>query len=433
MPRPNLSAKGRGPSGSTSSNPFTSWLAGRKQRRMEAEEEAAKLITNAIVKNQNIIIDKLSSIDFLHSRLPQSVLTTVSNPEKQGNCCDLEYAAKVIVHLLVKDPQVIKMDIRKFDQKLLTLVLLFKQAVEQGDTRAAYAAKGALIRAVNDIRSRIPQNQPELARQFVEANTSYLDQWITLVTLAQVADRTKQNVEDQRVRHTQAEAKDEENNQKLRRKITEDSNYAIAFKEMVDHNADADRSKWTPDQREVHRTMVERRMGKVNLELNSLLLQQQEIDLSTKEAQVEVLYSKVATLPIVTDPDLMSKFQESVDELFKQLAESDAQIDETLKTMDDIEGRIQQLSRAPGALRAQEVAAEEAESALQELRRQERDLSGKNLEKARKMREAMGLHTEEQIAQLKQQAEEEEQRIADEIREELMVQEQEEERELLSN
>lgn len=430
MPRPNLSAKGAGASNaSKSGNPFTNWLAKRKQRQMEAAEEAARMITNSIAKNQNTIIDQLSSIDFLHSKLPKSVLESKTNPNQKY--CDLEYATQAIIHTLMRDPQVIKMDIRKFDEKLLTLVLLFKQAVEQGDVRAAYAAKGAVVRAVADIRSRIPQNQPELAKQFVESNAYYLEQWITLVGLAQVADRTKQNMETQRERFRAAEQNDKEKNYVLKSQIMEDASFSVAFNELMSHDLTNDRTQWTKEQREVHRMMVERRMGKVNLELNAILLQQQELDLSAKEAQVEVLFSNVASLPIVTDPNLMNKFQESVDNLFKQLAKTDAEIDEAIKTMDDIEGRLQQLNNAPGALRAQEVAAEEAEKALAELKRLEEDQSGKVAERARKMREEMGLHTEEQLAEMKKQAELEQQRAIEQLREQL--QERETESELLVN
>lgn len=428
MPRPDLSARRTGvPTAAKSSNPFANWLASRKERRRQAEEEASRLITNKIAENETIIIDKLNSIDFIHSKLPKAVLEAKANPDQRYG--DLEYAAQGIIRIILKNPQVIKMDIRKFDQKLLTLVLLFKQAVEQGDSRAAYAAKGAVVRAVSDIRSRIPQNQPELAKQFVEANANYLDQWITLVTLAQVADRTKQNVDTQRSRFEKAQTKDAEDTETLRKQIQDDDELLMAFKQLVDHTMTPDRSKWNETQREVHRTMVERRMGKVNLELNSLLLQQQELDLTTREAQVELLYSKVASLPIVTDPDLMNKFQESIDQLITQLAESDAQIDETLKTMDDIEGRIQQLNRAPGSLRAQEVAAEEAENALQEITQQQNVQSGKNMARARQMREELGILSEEQLAELKKQAELEQQRAMEEIREQMF----EEELEMLAN
>jgi len=423
MPVPNLPVKKAGAAAKGSRNPFAAWLENRKERRRQAEEEASRLITNKIAENENVIIDKLSSIDFFHSKLPKKYLEAKSNPEQRYG--DLEYAAQLIIYKLRKNPQTIKMDIRKFDQKLLTLVLLFKQAVEQGDVRAAFAAKAAVVRAVTDIRSRIPQDQPELAQQFVEANANYLDQWITLVNLSQVADRVKQNVEAQRARLEEAMERGEEDTKALQAKIRENDEFLIAFNKLTDRTLDQNRSQWNQTEREVHRMMVERRMAKANLETNSLLLQQQELDLSTKEAQIEVLYAKVAALPIVTDPDLMNRYQESIDELFRQLAKTDAEIDETLKSMDDIEGRIQQMSKAPGSLRAQEVAAEEAERALEELTELQKVRTGEASLRAKRLREDLGILTEEQMAELKRQAEEELQRSAEALREQLDTQEQE--------
>lgn len=431
MPRPDLSSRRTGVSTAKSNNPFANWLANRKERQRQAEDEASRMITNKIAENETIIIDQLNSIDFLHSKLPKSVLEAKSRPEQRYG--DLEYAAQGVIHMLMKNPQIIKMDIRKFDQKLLTLVLLFKQTVEQGDVRAAYAAKGAIVRAVSKIRSRIPQNQPELAKQFVEANAQYLDSWITLVTLAQVADRTKQNVDVQRDRHEKALANDKAANENLRQQILDDPDATEAFKHIMDHDSPADRTLWTESQRKMHLTMVERRMDKVNLDLNALLLQQQEMDLSTKEAQVEMLYSKVAAERIVTDPDLMSKFQENIDQIFQQLAKSDAEIDETLKTMDDIEGRIQQLNSAPGALRAREVATEEAERAVKEISKLQNDQTGKNAARARKIREDLGIYSDEQLAEMKKIVEAEEQRAIEELREMMSQEVDEQEQNVIVN
>lgn len=424
MPRPGSNMGRPGSAVKTSANPFANWLAARKERKNQAEEQASRMITNRIAENESIIIDQLNSIDFLHSRLPAEVLHAKSRETQP--CGDLEYASRAIVHMLLKNPQTIKMDIRKIDQKLLTLVLLYKQAIEQGDQRAAYAAKGALIRGFNDIRSRIPQNQPELAKQFVEANAEYLDRWVTLVGLAQVADRTKQNVDNQREKYNQALAMDKERNDELRDEFLNNNEFTTAYQFILDHDAPEERAKWTPVQRDIHRKMIERRMKGVNLELDALLLQQKEMDLSKKESQVEMLYSSVASLEIVADPNLLNKFRESVDNLFKQLAASDAEIDESLKLMDDIEARIEQLNYAPGASRAREVAAEEAEKWLKEEKLRQQDRSGENKVRAREIREALGILSEEQLQERKRQIEEEQQRILEQMQEQ--VQESQRER-----
>lgn len=427
MPRPNVSARRPGAAGGRQSqNPIANWLERRKERRAKAENEAARMITNKIAQNENIIIDTLSAIDFYNSKLPKEVLERKAKPEHR--CGELEYATKAIIATLRKNPQTIKMDIRKIDEKILTLVLLFKQAVEQGDTEAAYAARASIARAVHDIRCRIPQEQPELSRQFVEVNTEYLDQLVTLVLQAQQADRTKENVERQRKLLEKAEAEYEETVQKLTGKIQDDVNTAKAFEALSKRTHTKDRSSWTKEERELHSILVARRMEKVNLDLKRQMLQQQETSLMTTKGKMDVLFTHAANLPIPTDPDLLSKFQESVDNLFKRMFETDAEIENALKTMDDIEGRMQQLNNANGSSIAVEVATKEAERALDEIhKRQEIETGEAELQK-RKLLKELGILTEEQLIEQRQQLEE---KLREQEQE--LVEEQEEERERLLN
>ena len=423
MPRPDFSARRTGPGAkAVSSNPFTAWIQGRKERRQEAQEQASRMITNQIAQNESTIIDQLSSIDFLHSRLPKNILEQKSRPNQP--CCDLEYASRGIVHTLLSNPQTIKIDIRKLDEKMLTLAMLFKQAVEQGDTRAAYAAKGALVRAVKDIRSRIPQDQPELAKRFVELNAKYLEEWITLVSLAQVADQTKQNLDAQRALNETEKEKLENTIDELAVKIREDPAYTKSFAEICENDAPEERVNWTEEQKKLHRLMIELRMKRVNLALGDHLLHQREIDLSVKEAQVEALNAKVAGLPIVADPNLMNKFQEDIDELFDQLAASDAEIDEMLKTMDVIEGRIEQLNSAPGAVRAREVAAEEAEEVVREIQRRQEIESGDLASKAPEYLRRLGILSKEELAERQRQLQEAQLRAEEELSQDLEIHEQ---------
>lgn len=424
MARPTFNVKKAGASGNVQAkNPLAAWISNRKERRQQAEDEASRLITNKIAENENIIIDKLSSIDFIHSRLPKSVLEAKANPNQPYG--DLEYAAQGIIHMLRKNPQTIKMDIRQIDQKLLTLVLLFKQAVEQGDVNAAYAAKGAIVRAVADIRSRIPQEQPELSTIFVEVNTKYLDQWITLVSLAQVADRTKQNVDSQTDRLNKAKAELDAQNEALEKYVREDDQRTVAFGELMNRTSGADRSGWGEIEKDLHMKMVDLRMAKVQHQLNETVVHQMKMELAARKNQVDVLFTKVARLPIAYDPDLMNKYQESVEELFRDMAESDVQIDETLKNLDDIEGRIQQIEKGPGSQRWKEVAAEEARHFIDDMKKKQQIKTGEDALRAKKMREAMGIRSEEELAEMRRQAELELQQAAEQVREQFVEQEQE--------
>ena len=218
MPRPDFSKARNG--GTASRNPFAAWLAHRKEAKMAAAEQAAKAITNDTAKNEAAIVEKLASIDFLHSRLPKEVLEAKSDPDRAYG--DLEYASRAIQRILIKNPQSLSADIRSIDEKLLTLAILFKQSVEQGDEKAAFAAKAGMLHGLTNIRNKIPENQPDLFKIFVESNAKYLESWITLVNLSQVADRMKQNVERERELYQDEKEKCDESTEALYTLLKED-------------------------------------------------------------------------------------------------------------------------------------------------------------------------------------------------------------------
>ena len=405
MPRPTLSARKPGAAGAElSQNPITNWLEKRKERRIQAENEAARLITNKIAQNENIIIDKLSSIDFFNSKLPKEVLEHKNRPEDR--CCELEYATRALIYTIRSNPQTIKMDICKIDQKILTLVLLFKQAIELGDAEAARTARACLVRAVHDIRCRIPQEQPELSRLFVDTNAEYLDQLITLVLHAQQTDRIQENVNNQRKLLEKAEQDYKESLDRLEEMIKEDPKQTKAYNALRQRTTVVDRSNWTKEEREIHSLLIERRMDEVNLNLKRQILQQQETQLVTAKGKTEILFTHAANMPIPTDPDLMSKYQESIDNLFKQTLDTDAQIESALKTMDDIEGRMQQLNRASGSKLAMEVATEGAKQLLAEIHAKQQIETGEAALQQKKLLEELGILSDEQLAEQKKQNEE---------------------------
>ena len=410
MPRPEFSTR---PGRTSKSKGISGWIQGRKERKKALAEQTAKIITDDTAKNETAIIDTLSSIDFIHSRLPEEVLEAKSNPNRP--CGDLEYASKAICRMLLKNPQTLSLDLRKLDEKLLTISMLFKQSIEQGDKRAAFAAKAALVRGINDIRTRIPANSPELFNQFIEANAKYLDSWITLVGLAQVADRMEQNAEEQKALLTSKEEKHKKALEQLKSIIQEDSVKAEIFADIVNHDSPEERAKWTQEQRDMHKLLIEKRMDGVILQLDRLLLQQKETDLASKESQIETLYSKVASQEIVADPNLMNKFREEVDKMFEELAASDAEIDETLRLMDDIEGRIAQMDKAPGAVRAQEVVAEEGKAAIEEIKRMQDIEIGNQAKRTDEKLKSLGILSKEDEAILKRQAEEAQQKAMEEM------------------
>lgn len=390
---------------------------------MAAAEQAAKIITNDTAKNEAAIVDKLASIDFLHSKLPKEVLDAKSDPSRPYG--DLEYASRAIQSILLKNPQSLSADIRSIDEKLLTLSILFKQAIEQGDEKAAFAAKAGLLRGLTSIRNKIPENQPDLFKLFVETNTKYLDSWVTLVNLSQVSDRMKQNVEREREMYASEKEKCDNDTDALYELLKNDYEMNQAYQEIIENDSVENRIRWNDKQREVHIMMVERRMAKARLNLKNFMLVKGEEELSTKNNEIEVLYAKVAKMPIVTDPNLMNKYKEQVDLLFKELAETDVEIDESLQLLDEIDGRIEQLDNAPGAVRAREVAAMEAEKALEDIRNLQLKKAGVLEAKAKAGLKELGLYSEDELKVLKKELEEQQAREAEKLIESIEVSEDE--------
>ena len=417
MPRPEFSSRSSAKGGAL--NPFSSWRARRKEQKEKAEAEAARKITNDTAKNELAIIDTLAGIDFLHSPLPKAVLEAKMDPKQP--CGDLEYAAHALQVDLRKNPQLVSADIRTFDEKLLTIALLFKQTVEHGDERAAYAAKGALVRGIGNIRKRIPHNQPELFRQFVEANARYMDSWITLIGVSQVADRLKENAVRQRKLVESEVAKHEDRLKELEERLQNDEEYREAFHKILNNDTPQDRSSWNRKENEVHLDLVNNAFEKVTCALKQKLLEQDETELVAQIGQLETLYAKVARTPIVVDPNLMNKYKEQMDELFQQLAESDQKVDELLQTMDDISGRLEQFDIAPGNERARAVASENAAEMLEEVDHKQKLRTGElRLQKETSLH-SLGLRSQEELDQVKEQVEAEERQLAQQMAEEAVL------------
>ena len=99
----------------------------------------------------------------------------------------------------------------------------------------------------------------------------------------------------------------------------------------------------------------------------------------------------------------MNKYREQIDLLFNELAATDVEIDESLKLMDEIDGRIEQLNNAPGAVRAREVATEEAERAVEDMRKLQEKRAGIQQAREGASLKELGLHTMEELEQMKQE------------------------------
>ncbi|MCD8191035.1 MAG: hypothetical protein LUD78_12615 [Clostridiales bacterium] len=374
------------------------------QKRKERQEElVAKEVANDTARNEALIIDELDKIDFTHSRLPWEILEYRSNPKQP--CGDLEYAARSLRQLLLKNPQSIEIDIRKIDEQLLILARLFRQAVEQGDLQAAYAAKGALAKGLSEIRTRIPQQQPELTQQFVEVNAKYLENWITLVDIAQSVDKIQRNVDSEKALHEGKVAAEKEKHEELKKLVTTDKKSNEALKYILEHDTPADILKWTDEQREMCMMLVDQRWLQIQLAVNGKRLEQSELELSNRQNQMDMLQIELAEIPLVEDSNQYTRYQEQIEELFSEMAENDAAINKCLESKDDIERLLEE---AEGIIRLKEMASEQARNELERISEEQEEYIKSAQKRIRNLIENLGLMNDEELEKYRRQAEEQE-------------------------
>ena len=222
------------------------WFASRKERQRQAAEEASRAITDEIARNETVLIDRLSSINFRHSRLPEEVLT--QKTDENQKVCDLEYMVRGMVQELDRQPQAVQVDVRPIDTELHKLAGMLAEAVDQGQTRAAYVAQAALVRGIQDIRGKIPQDRPDLSKMFVEQNAKYLSEWGVVVEHARIADALEENVRRQREEYNEQldniSRKRAEVKAKLESEEPEFAQFQDAYDRMMKHSSPEERKSW---------------------------------------------------------------------------------------------------------------------------------------------------------------------------------------------
>ena len=349
--------------------------AGRKERKKQLEEEAARAILNETAGTENAIIRELEQVDFMNSRLPKSILEAKSNPEQRY--CDLEMDTLHLIYELKNHTQSVKADVRKIDGQLWKLAKLLRQSVEQGEPEAAKAARTGLAYGIKKIRFRIPDSQPEFLKDFVDLNARYREEWISLVNMSQVIDKENENFQLMKARVAADRKEAETERDALKKKLQTDQTFRDAFAHIRDFDGTEDRLKWTPLQRQLHQTMIRGTLKRIIANVNEGLVSQKETQLDVKRQNRKMLFNKLSSVPVFEDPNMMNKYKESVDALFDEMAKADVEIEESLKMFDEIEERIKQLNYMPGTIRAKEMAAEQAEKILRDIKQvQIQEISG---------------------------------------------------------
>lgn len=423
MPSPmqNRTSKGGKPGRTRKfDNPLSRWLEARKQKQKDLEEQAVRLVTNKIEDNSLTLVDKLNSVDFFHSNLPDSVLRDrqleVERLVEEGKAelaaqiqrpeiCTLEWTTRGLVQLLQGDRQHINMDIRPIDEKLMTLVLMFQQFVAHGDEVAAKTTIDALQVGIQDIRCKLPVHQPELAEAFVKENSEYLEKWITLIGFAQRYDHTHNNLINANADVLDAETKQQEKVESIDQRIETEPDFADAFFYIRDNDTREARTKWTKTQREVHMLLVDAKLEDFNINLKVLQSITLENDKMAIKQQMDAIRTCLNRLPNVSDPNLMNKYREAMDAFVREIAASDQRMEETLNTVEELSGALAQLEESAGNVLAKETAQQSADALFAKLQKKVENDNGQTMaDHQRRLRE-QGYLTKAEREELKKQNE----------------------------
>lgn len=378
-------------------NPLKEWRERRVAEQKALEDQAVQKVTNKIETNALTLIDELSSVDFIHSGLPEYVLQDRKDEEVLPQICSLEWDTRSLIQLIRDDRQSINMDIRPIDEKLMSLVLMFKQYVAHGDVMAARIAMDALKVGIHDVRCKLPVHEPELAEAFVEKFTEYLQRWITLVGFSRNYDRTGDNLDIAKAAAQDAKDRKAEQLDTVDYRVRNEPVFAEAFFNIQDSKSSADRSSWTDLEREVHTMLVKAKLEDFNINLHNRQTTSLENDMSILRHQMDSLRTFLNKKPDFSNPNLMNEYQDAMNQFVRDLAESDKRVEDAINMVDQLTGAMQQLDESQGHMLAMEAAKSSANKIMDEILQKQKDQTGMSeAEHARKMRER-GLKTPEQI------------------------------------
>ena len=384
-------------------NPLKDWRERRNQEQKTLEEKAVQNITGKAKYNSLNLFDELSSVDFLHTGLPDYVLNDRREEAVLPMICTLEWDTRSLIQLirdqLIRDDrQEITMDIRPIDEKLMALVLMFKQYVAHGNVMAARMAMDALKVGINDIRCKLPLNQPELAEAFVEQNTEYLARWITLVEFSKNYDLTGENLDIAKAAAQDVLDRREQQIASIEQRIRSEADFAEAFFDIHDGVNAADPASWTDLEDELNDMLSNANLEDLRLIICSRQVTFLENELSFLRHQMDSLRIFLNKKPDVANESLMNEYQEAMKQFVNDLAESDTRMEETINMVDQLTVAMAQLDESQGHRLAMEAAKGQANKIMDEILEKQKDQTGMTEEEhARRMKER-GLKTPEQLA-----------------------------------
>ena len=386
----------------TKSNPLTAWFRDKKNKKAQKLEAKAKMMSNSRAENELAIVNVLRGIDFTDSTLPAEKLDYKSNEAQPYG--DLEFAVLDAIDLMENNTQDYSgLDISAIDSKILEIAQHLSDAVRAGNVNRAFAAKSALIVAIDRIRNSIP-TVPEMMRQdYIKTSADYLEIWTTLITSCTSLDVIEENLSTRKQSIETKQKNSEEENRKMAEKLAKDPEFNQKVSSVMDQTFIGNSTEWDTETMNIYNWLVKQRIEKSSLNFELL-----QYDMLIKQSGfqskiVSDFQTKVIEVPVPTDPNLMNKYKEMVENEFKAAAEIDAQFDELGEFMDNIDQRIEMMANAKGSIRMKHMAMESVEHLAELAKKIQMEEAGINsdgnqMEKIRKIQ----LLTDEELQTMKE-------------------------------
>ena len=382
-----------------SSNPFSAFFTRIEEKRKIKREDITRRITNDRAHNEEEIKRTLNAINFVDSKLPADEL---ARTKVVGDCkmSEMEYAVRALI-TKIDSPSNFPVDTSEFDLKLLMLAEDFKHAVANGESSAAKAARNGLIRCISDIRERIPNLDAERAQNFVKEGINYATKWLQVVDINSKCDQQEKNVKNIREKLDADKADLERLKDEFEKEVFGDKEHPeklSAFMETKDQVMPSDPSKagWTPLQCEIRTRLINNRLQEDLLEFDLVDYNKRASFLNTQRHEAEKVYNAVINIPIAEGRFSMQDYEDTINELFAELIETDAKIDAALKKSEEFSGRLADLKNAPGSLRERDIASEQAKKMVEDYKKKQNNAGSGGQKNVQEMLKELGIRTEEE-------------------------------------
>lgn len=333
----------------------------REENMWQLKETAAAEITDSTVENERMICSTLSSINFMHSKLPKEEPGV--EPGKSKHTVDYYMnVSKRICGYLVGHPASVSVDLRTLDMKIIVLSKMFKNAVEDGYPLMAEFSRICLVRAVTKVREMAYERESdkEALARYIKVADDLLDLYIETVGSAFEVDVMDKNIETQTV---QLEKQNEEIVAALSAMFCEIKNNQTVNAAIVAIIKDEDDYTCSDLDRKVRSILVDLYIDSILFTVRSDILENTKNYANMARGQCDAMRAFMDANEIIgVDPDRLKQFDERVQQFFEVMSRHDTEYEKQAKILFNIEDCLNSLRELPesGILHVlQSKAAEE--------------------------------------------------------------------------